>query len=325
MSRYTGGLLTTAIDAFGGDPTRAVEYLVVAGGGAGGSSRGGGGGAGGLLTSAGYIVTSGITYTVTVGAGGNQNQNAPGTGGNGGNSEFGIGAAVYTAATSGLITCYGGGGGGGDGPAASPGGSGGGGGNESYGHVGGTGTPGQGFAGGGSAGPSGAGGPGGPESSGGGGGAGSAGVSVPGTGGLQRSGNGGAGILSTISGAAIQYAGGGGGGGAYVTQSNSYNSNKPNGWGVAGGGHGGHTWNSPTTALSLVPTTARINSGSGGGGGTFSPYGPWSYGTAGASGTVIIRYLSTFPLAASVTGSPQTYVTGPYRVYVWTQSGTIKF
>jgi hypothetical protein len=142
---------------------------------------------------------------------------------------------------------------------------------------------------------------------------------------LERSGNGGAGILSTISGAAVQYAGGGGGGGSYVNQSYAYDANRANGWGCAGGGHGGHLWNSTYAAKSLIPTNARQNSGSGGGGGTYTPNGPWAYGTAGASGTVIIRYFSTFPLAASVTGNPKTYVTGPYRVYVWTQSGTITF
>ena len=52
-----------------------VEYLVVAGGGGGGNgisgaTNGGGGGAGGYRTTTGFVVSSGVSITVTVGAGG---------------------------------------------------------------------------------------------------------------------------------------------------------------------------------------------------------------------------------------------------------------
>jgi hypothetical protein len=49
------------------------------------------------------------------------------------------------------------------------------------------------------------------------------------------------------------------------------------------------------------------------------------YGGAGGSGIVVIRYPSYLALAASVTGSPTTYIAGPYRVYIWVASGSITF
>jgi hypothetical protein len=123
----------------------------------------------------------------------------------------------------------------------------------------------------------------------------------------------------------VQYAGGGGGGGTYVTHGNSNDATRPNGWGVAGGGDGGHNWYQTYPQFSLLSTNARPNTGSGGGGGAYIPAGPWTYGGSGGSGVVVIRYLSTFPAAVSVTGNPEAYVAGPYRVYVWSKSGSITF
>ena len=49
------------------------------------------------------------------------------------------------------------------------------------------------------------------------------------------------------------------------------------------------------------------------------------FGAAGGSGIVVIRYPSYLRAATSTTGSPQTYITGNWRVYVWTSSGSITF
>ena len=48
-------------------------------------------------------------------------------------------------------------------------------------------------------------------------------------------------------------------------------------------------------------------------------------GGAGGSGVVIIRYPSYFLPATSTTGSPTITVTGGYRYYKFTQSGTLTF
>lgn len=59
--------------------------------------------------------------------------------------------------------------------------------------------------------------------------------------------------------------------------------------------------------------------GAGGGGATAS------YSEGGGNGIVIIRYLDTFPAAASTTGSPTVTLSGGYRIYTWTSSGSITF
>jgi hypothetical protein len=46
---------------------------------------------------------------------------------------------------------------------------------------------------------------------------------------------------------------------------------------------------------------------------------------SGGSGIVVIRYPSYLAPATSTTGSPETYVTGPWRVYRFVASGTITF
>jgi hypothetical protein len=68
-----------------------------------------------------------------------------------------------------------------------------------------------------------------------------------------------------------------------------------------------------------VPTAATANLG-GGGGGTRD-----GQGGLGGSGVVIIRYGETYGAATSTTGSPTVTVTGGYRVYKWTSSGSITF
>jgi hypothetical protein len=62
------------------------------------------------------------------------------------------------------------------------------------------------------------------------------------------------------------------------------------------------------------------NTGGGGGGG-----GDGDNGQAGGSGIVIIRYPDSYDAAASTTGSPTITVTGGYRIYKWTGSGSITF
>jgi hypothetical protein len=62
--------------------------------------------------------------------------------------------------------------------------------------------------------------------------------------------------------------------------------------------------------------------GGGGGGGATSAV---SRGGSGGSGIVIIRYPSYLAPATSTTGSPETYVTGFWRVYRFVASGTITF
>ena len=216
-----------------------VEYLVVAGGGAGGNGttsgyESGGGGAGGFVTGVLGILPG--SYPVTVGNGGAARTSGS-SGENGGNSVFSS------------ITAIGGGGGATAPNAGNSGGSGGGGSHNQT--AGGAGTAGQGFAG---ATPG--------QVSRGGGGGGASGV-----GGL---GGGGAGLTSSISGAAVVYAGGGGG------------SMYANIAGGAGGGGAG-------VASGYANGTAGT-ANTGGGGGGANQAGTNTGGGAGGSGIVIIRY-----------------------------------
>jgi hypothetical protein len=125
-------------------------------------------------------------------------------------------------------------------------------------------------------------------------------------------GNGGTGIVSSITGSAIQYAGGGGAGGS-------------NGGLASGGGGSGGLQDSLGTSR-YNGNTGLANTGGGGGGGGFNnSAGTNGIGSAGGSGIVVIRYPSGQGFPQSTTGGPRTYVTGPYRVYVWVSSGTITF
>jgi hypothetical protein len=67
------------------------------------------------------------------------------------------------------------------------------------------------------------------------------------------------------------------------------------------------------------------NTGGGGGGGIASGVSTGTVAGGGGSGIVVIRYPAGQGFPQSVTGGPRTYVTGPYRVYIWTASGTITF
>ena len=107
------------------------------------------------------------------------------------------------------------------------------------------------------------------------------------------------------------YAGGGGGGTDRAT------GNFPGSVGYPGMGGGG-----TGSAYTILGSAGVANTGGGGGGagGASSPS-----GFAGGSGIVILAYPSTFPAAASTTGSPTVTTTGGYRVYTFTGGGTITF
>ena len=67
-------------------------------------------------------------------------------------------------------------------------------------------------------------------------------------------------------------------------------------------------------------TAGATNRGGGGGGGGYT-----QAGSAGGSGRVIIRYPDSFAAASATTGSPTITVSGGYRTYDYTGSGTITF
>jgi hypothetical protein len=93
------------------------------------------------------------------------------------------------------------------------------------------------------------------------------------------------------------------------------------GLGSAGGGNGATPGN-PNVQLSGI--SGATNTGGGGGGS--SDYGVTATTPAnGGSGIVILRYPSYLAPATSTTGSPETYVTGFWRVYRFIASGTITF
>jgi len=110
---------------------------------------------------------------------------------------------------------------------------------------------------------------------------------------------------STLPSSGKGYFGGGGGGGAWYIRGNS------NG----GRGGGGNSLNSAG-----ISTAGLANTGGGGGGG-----GSGVDGAAGGSGIVIIRYPDSYAAASATTGSPTITVTGGYRIYTFTSSGSITF
>lgn len=271
----------------GAEAPATVEYLVVAGGGGGAGGRGGGGGAGGYRTATGFAVTAGSPITVTVGAGGAGGGSGGSEGSKGSNSVFG--SITATGGGQGSRTGSGGSGGSGGGGGSDASGSGGSGNTPST-------SPSQGNNG--AAGLNAAN----NYPSGGGGGAGAAATIA--SNGNQVS-NGGVGAQSSITGIATYYAGGGGGG--------NYSGGAAIGGagGQGGGGQGGAGFNS---------TAGTANTGGGGGGSNDG-----TDGRAGGSGVVIIRYPDTALAATSTTGSPEVTVSGGYRVYKWTSSGSVTF
>ena len=263
----TGGTITTSgaytIHTFTSSGTFTpnlegnIDYLIIGGGGAGtaAGAGAGGGGAGGFLTAAGHAVIP-QAYTITIGAGGT---------GVTGNTYQTVAPNGSNTTALGFTAVGGGGGAGGEHPGAS-GGSGGGG-NGGYGSAGGAGTSGQGNAGGAgiSTGSD-------NYAAGGGGGAGSAGGGASANGGA-----GGSGLANSYSGSSVTYAGGGGGGIHHASNGN------PGAGGSGGGGAGGDG-----DGANGVNATANTGSGGGGSGG----YTTISTGGNGASGIVILRYLT---------------------------------
>lgn len=283
--------------------TISATYLMVAGGGAG-AYYGAGGGAGGLVYNS-ATLNSGVQYTVVIGAGG--------TGSTSGQTATDGGVSTFFGATA-----YGGGHGGQSGQGGGGnGGSGGGGGSgdsSNVAQVPGKGVyPGstyidavrQGYDGG-------AGQPGNMDYAGGGGGAGAAGTSSA----SGANGNGGTGssaysaLLTTASAGVdvggTRYIAGGGGGAGW------------SGSGTGGSGGGG-------AGTRTGPGGAGVaNSGGGGGGTSYTSFGG-TIGGNGGSGVLIVRYADTLPAASSTTGSPTVIVSGGYRYYKFTSSGTISW
>lgn len=132
------------------------------------------------------------------------------------------------------------------------------------------------------------------------------------------------------------YYGGGGGGGLRTSFGSGGQANTSIGSGGLGGGGNGALWFQPTTAWTSTQTTPaptgfRMSAGTanrgGGGGGSISddstPNSPLVSGMGGGSGVVIIRYLATIPDASGTTGSPSLSISGGYKYYTFTSSGTI--
>jgi hypothetical protein len=298
---------STSFNLFGSEVTTlpftpTIDYLVVAGGGGGGRYYGGGGGGGGLLSGSTYSVLPLTTYIITVGAGGNGTAGSPGNGSPGNNSSI-------TATSVSSILSIGGGYGAGNsfGVAGGSGGSGGGAGGAGSATAG-AGTAGQGNAGGATTTFGGSGG----------GGSGAAGGNAS-----SSPGPGGSGTYTTIisavtaasigigqvSSGTVYFAGGGGGSQGFGTLTNG---------GVGGGGNGA------TDTVGSYASAGTPNTGGGGGGGSHPSTDINFAGKSGGSGVVIIRYPDTYTFA-SVTGSPTITNPAGYRVYTFTQSGTISF
>jgi hypothetical protein len=121
-----------------------------------------------------------------------------------------------------------------------------------------------------------------------------------GAGGAASGSNGGIGLSYGISGTSQFYAGGGGG--------NNYSGGSN---GTGGSGVGG---NAPAGS-------ATVNTGSGGAG----QYGGIGASGSGSSGICIFKYPDNSPAAANTTGSPTITVSGGFRIYKWTSSGSITF
>jgi len=262
-------------------PLAIADYLVIAGGGGGGGDYGGGAGAGGYRFTDGTasgcytagpaplgasaLAVSVAPYAITVGAGGARGSRDT-AGADGVDSVFSS------------ITSTAGGRGGTQTPVCAehngnPGGSGGG---AVFCATGGTGNtpptspaPPQGFAGG----------NGGPCTAAHGGGGGGGGGAVGAVGTTSVGGAGGTGLTSCITASPVPRGGGGGGAGGGSPYGQGYT---PGAGGTGGGGAGA------VDSPSGTGTAGTVNTGGGGGGGNLGN--PTSYGGAGGSGIVVIRY-----------------------------------
>lgn len=301
----------------------SVEFLIVAGGAGASGGIGGGGGGGGVIIGTAPI-SRGTQYNIAVGAGGastGYSSFSP----NGSNSSA-FGALAYGGGGAGVHDstdgAAGGSGGGASsnnlrlntGGAAIPSIVGVGNTGVAYGNRGGNMTVGR---------------SGGPTKGAGGGGAGGQGVDTnpnsTGDNGQVGDGAGGPGIQSAILGTNYYWAGGGGGG-AHTSGCGGY--------GGLGGGGGGGGEGSPANGAG---GGSALNAGGGGGnpggsGGTNTGGGGgsshWQYtsGGAGGSGIVVVRYPDYFPAAtAASNGSPTITLVDGYRIYRYTQSGSITF
>jgi hypothetical protein len=295
---YASNLSTSVLQSL------SFDYAVVAGGGGGGGSKetpaGGGGGAGGMKTGTATAIAFGTVFTVTVGGFG------AGGSGQAAGSQGGTSSLAATGFTT-VSTTGGGGGAAFNNKAGTTGGSGGGGSGLVI-TTGYAGTSGEGSAGGDGANQAGGGG-------GGKGGAGGNGNAVT----TYVGGVGGTGSEWPAS-SGTYYAGGGGGGGSAILQSGSYAG------GAGGSGVGGAGSASGNNGSVSNGTAGTINTGGGGGGGGGSNSGFQTVnGGNGGSGVVIIRYADTYPAASATTGSPTITVSGGYRTYKFTDSGSITF
>jgi hypothetical protein len=161
-----------------------------------------------------------------------------------------------------------------------------------------------------------------------------------GGGGGYLGGNGGSGGGGNIN-------GGAGGKGVYPGSSyisgprQGYDASQSSYW-QGGGGAGGTTtteYGGPGAANDITGTSYTYSvGGTGYVGASYSDPAPAGSGTYGAgsnggkpapggagNGIVVIRYADTIPAATSTTGSPAYTVTGGYRRYVFTSSGSITF
>lgn len=120
--------------------------------------------------------------------------------------------------------------------------------------------------------------------------------------------------------------GAGGSGGSATVTTITDNFGRLNGY-SAGGGYGGtgtsaySSWGIGAISGGGGPNGAAGGSGSGSG----SYGGGGSSGLGGGPGVVVIRYASTYDAATSTTGSPTVTVSGGFRTYTFTSSGSITF
>lgn len=138
-----------------------------------------------------------------------------------------------------------------------------------------------------------------------------------GTGGNPSGAYAGIGGSATIAGT-IYNVGGGGGGSIYNSTTSYYWAPYP--------GYGG---GAPAMVAGGNGYNGAAASGGGGGGTGYtvgSQYSSYNMiGGSGGSGAVVIAYPDTFPVAVTTTGSPSYSASGGYRIYKFTQSGTLKW